>query len=78
MSIMIKLRIPAHLATLENVQSLPGLQDLTLDPKFGVVGISPKENLYVVRTDQISDLESRRQQSPEIIEVYGDIRISST
>jgi hypothetical protein len=42
------------------------------------VGINPKEGLYVVRTDQMNDLEARRRLSPEIIEAYGDIRISTT
>ncbi len=78
MAVMIKLRLPPHTATLDAVQRLRGLKDLTLDPRFGVVGINTKEGLYIVRTDSVNDLEERRRLSPEILEAYGDIRISTT
>ena len=78
MSTMIKLRLPASVKTLEGVQILPGLADLNLDTKFGLIPINPRESLYVVRTDSVNDVNHRRKLSPEIIEVYGDIRISST
>lgn len=78
MAVMIKLRLPAGVATLDAVQSLAGLKDLSLDSRFGVVGINPKEGLYVVRTESVNDLEARQKLSPEIIEAYGDIRISTT
>ncbi|HEX2476847.1 MAG TPA: hypothetical protein VHK01_18985 [Lacipirellulaceae bacterium] len=78
MAVMIKLRLRSHPDTLDAVQSLPGLQDLTLDPRFGVVGINPKEGLYVVRTESVTNLEERRRLSPEILEAYGDVRISTT
>jgi hypothetical protein len=78
MAVMIKLRLPAHAATLDTVQSLPGLKDLPLDRRFGVVGINPRDGLYVVRTDRVTDLEERRRLSPEILEAYGDVRISTT
>lgn len=78
MAVMIKLRLPGPNRDLESAQALPGLADLTLDPRFGLVAISPRDSLYVVRTDQVDDLDRRRRLSPEIIEAYGDIRISST
>lgn len=78
MSVMIKLRLPDAPRTLEIVQCLPGLADLRLDSKFGVVPISPRDCLYIVRTDCVDDVDHRRELSPEIVEVYGDIRISST
>jgi hypothetical protein len=78
MAVMIKLRLPAEAATLAAVQSLAGLKDLPLDSRFGVVGINPKEGLYVVRTERVNDLEARRRLSPEIVEAYGDTRISTT
>lgn len=77
MTVMIKLHLP-NSSSLEMVQQLPGLKDLALDSRFGVVPISPKESLYVVRTEAVSDLELRKQLSPEILEVYGDVRISTT
>ena len=79
MTVMFKLRLPPELATFEAVRRLPGLKDLNLDPEFGIVAISPTESLYVVRTKNgIHDLETRRGLSSEIIEAYGDIRISTT
>jgi hypothetical protein len=78
MAIMIKLRLPETLRELASVQALPGLADLPLDPRFGLVCISPHESLYVVRTAAVDDLRRRRQLSPEIIEAYGDVRISSS
>lgn len=77
MSTMIKLRLSAP-ATLDAIQQLPGLKGVALDSRFGVVPISPKEGLYVVRADAVPDLDSRKQLSPEILEAYGDVRVSST
>lgn len=76
-SVMIKLRLPVA-PSFEVVQQLPGLQGIALDRRFGVVPISPKEGLYVVRTEDVPDLEPRKKLSPEILEIYGDVRISTT
>jgi hypothetical protein len=78
MAVMIKLRLPESVKDLSSVQALPGLADLALDPKFGLVPLSPRESLYAVRTDAIDNLDRRRQLSPEIVEAYGDIRISAS
>lgn len=78
MAVMLKLRLPGPTRDMESIQALPGLSDLPLDPAFGVVPISPKDSLYVVRADLVDDLDRRRRLSPEIIEAYGDVRISST
>ncbi len=83
MSAMIKLHLPvatrqSPAVTLSQVQALPGLSDLALDSSFGVVCIDPRAALYVVRADNVDDLERRRRLSPEILEAYGDIRISTT
>jgi len=78
MAVMIKLRLSPQKATLAAVQELPGLKGLVLDPRFGVVCLNPNESLYAVRTDVMNDLEERRTLSPEVLEAYGDIRISTT
>jgi hypothetical protein len=75
MAVMIKLRLPGPTRDLESVQALAGLAGLTLDPGFGLVPISLRDSLYVVRTDRVDDLDRRRRLSPEIIEAYGDVRI---
>lgn len=76
MSSMIKLRLQSGHNSLEKVEQLPGLRGLTLDRSFGLLCISPAESLYVVRAPQADDIESRKAASPEILEFYGDIRIS--
>ena len=79
MATMIKLQLPSAAFNFDSVQNLPGLAGLHLDAKFGLLPIDPKKSLYVVRTDEpVGDLDNRRRLSPEIIEVYGDVRISST
>src|SRR4051794_10427554 len=78
MATMIKLRLPAAGRAFADVQALPGLAGLTLDPKFGLVCLSPRESLYAVRSDAVADLDRRRRLSPEILGAYGDVRISPT
>ncbi|MET0395103.1 MAG: hypothetical protein ABW019_18295 [Chitinophagaceae bacterium] len=75
---MIKLKLPESLTQFHRVKELPGLAGLPLDPSFGLVPIDPRQSLYVVRSASIDDLDHRRKLSPEIIEAYGDIRISTT
>jgi len=75
---MIKLKLPPSTRDLASVQALPGLVDLPLDDQFGLVPINPRESLYVVRTDAVDNLDRRREATPEIIEAYGDVRISSS
>jgi|HubBroStandDraft_6_1064221.scaffolds.fasta_scaffold181143_2 hypothetical protein len=76
MAVMIKLKLPQALASFPTVQSLPGLADLNLDPSFGLIAIAPKDDLYVVRAEAVNNLRQRQALSPEIIEQYGDMKIS--
>jgi hypothetical protein len=78
MAVMIKLHLPGGQATLSAVEGLPGLAGVKLDQRFGVVRIDPTNSLYVARTDTIDNVEERRKLSPEILGVYGDVRISTT
>jgi hypothetical protein len=73
---MIKLRLPESIRDFASVQALPGLADLPLDTKFGLVPLNPHDSLYAVRSEFVDDLAHRRTLSPEIIQAYGDIRIS--
>lgn len=74
---MIKLRLSERVRDLAAVQALPGLAGLKLDHSFGLVPLSPRESLYAVRTEYVDDWDRRRELSPEILEAYGDIRISA-
>ena len=78
MAVMIKLRLSDKGSDLDSVRALPGLDGVRLDERYGVVPINPRESLYVVRTDEIDDLDRRKELSPEILGAYGDIRISTT
>ena len=76
MQVLIKLKLARDSANLSSVRSLPGMRGIALDPAYGVVCISPREGLYVVRADGIDDVEERQALSPELLGVYGDVRIS--
>jgi hypothetical protein len=74
---MIKLQFANHTPTLNEVRSLPGMAGLDLDEAYGLICISPKEKLFIVRAKEVDDVERRKKTSPEILDVYGDIRISA-
>jgi hypothetical protein len=78
MQVMIKLRLEQLHPTLDEVLSLPGMEGLDVDRDFGLICISPKDRLYVVRVKEVTDLEKRMRASPEILGAYGDVRISGT
>jgi len=76
MAVMIKLKLQAPNPSLQDVLDLPGMRGLQVDEAFGLICISPKDQLYVVRVQAIDNLEGRRKQSPEILGAYGDVRIA--
>jgi hypothetical protein len=78
MGAMIKLRLDSPTSDFSSVQKIAGLADVPLDPKFGLVCLDPKNQLFAVRADHVSDWERRRDISPEILGVYGDTRVSTT
>ena len=78
MPVMIKLQLPAQQTTFDAVRELPGLRGLQLDRGYGLVCLDPKAGLFVVRADNVDRVEQRRALSPEILEFYGDTRISTT
>lgn len=73
---MIKLKLDKDSANLESVRELPGLLGVHLDESYGVILINPAQSQYVVRADEIDNLDTRKKISPEILDAYGDIRIS--
>ena len=78
MPAMIKLKLPSTDLTFAEISKLPGLRDLKLDASFGLLMIDPKAFLFVVRAESVDQIEHRRSLSPEILEAYGDVRISTT
>jgi hypothetical protein len=77
MTVMIKLRLKSSSADLDKIRALPGAADLHFDERFGVVCLSPKDSLYAVRVEAVDNIEARRKASPEILEVYGEVRIGT-
>lgn len=73
---MIKLSLPSSM-DFQSVKVLPGLHDVELDKQFGLVSIDQQQSLYVVRAEFVDRLDERKAASPEIVDAYGDIRISS-
>jgi len=78
MSTMIKLQLDPPADNFASVQNLPGLAGIELDKRYGLVPIAPQKGLYVVSANHLDDLERRRKISPEILGVYGPVRISTT
>ena len=71
---IIKLQLEKPNNTLEHVRHIRGLSGLDIDEDYGVVSISPKRGLYVVRVSDDIDINKVRAL-PEVTGVYGDMRI---
>lgn len=62
--------------TLEYARALPVLRELEIDISYGLVCISPKRNLYVVRVNGPIEQE-RLMAVPQVKGVHGDPKIST-
>ncbi len=72
---MIKLQLSPPNNTIDYVRRIPGLNTLSVDEEYGLVLISPKRGLYVIRVLGDIDVEQIRT-IPEVEGVYGDVRIA--
>jgi len=72
---MIKLQLFPPNNTLDYVRRISGLDALTVDESYGLVSISPKRGLYVIRVLGEIDI-SRIRVLPEVKGVYGDVRVA--
>ncbi len=77
MNSLITLHLLAPNNTLEHVRALPVLRDLPVDIDYGLVTISPRRNLYVVRVEGEVDRDALLAV-PAVKGIHGDVRISST
>ncbi len=72
---LIKLQLSQRNNTFEYVRRIPGLDTLTIDEDYGIVSISPKRGLYVIRV--LDDIDINRIRAlPEVRGVYGEVRIA--
>lgn len=71
--VTLKLTPPSN--SLDTVRNLPGFKEVLVDEAYGLVPISPKRNLYVIRV--LGDLDPTELMSiqPEVTGVHGDLKI---
>jgi hypothetical protein len=77
MSSLVTLELPPPSNTFEHVRNLPVLKELAIDVPYGLVAISPKRHLYVVRINGAIERE-RLMAVPQVKGIHGDPRISAT
>ncbi len=72
---IIKLQLFPPNNTFDSARRIPGLDVLTIDEDYGMVSISPKRGLYVIRVSGDVDI-NRIRDLPAVKGVYGDVKIS--
>lgn len=73
---LITLQLPSPTNTLEYVKRLSGFKGLDIDDGYGLVAVSPKRNLYVIRVRGDIDANLLKSLHPEVKGVHGDVRIA--
>ena len=73
--LLIMIELQPHNNSLEYVRQLPGFDELDIDEEYGLVLISPKRQLYVVRVSGNVDLDRLMSIQPAVKGVYGDPKI---
>jgi hypothetical protein len=71
--VMVSLRLDPEQASLPEVRRLLGLAADEVDPAFGVVNISPAEDLYTILVDEAA--ADRIAGAPAVEGVFGNPRI---
>ena len=72
---LITLKLTPSEATLQHARELLQPLGLTVDVAYGLVIISPKRGLYVVRVEGEVNNE-QLSALPEVVGVHGDVRIA--
>lgn len=73
---LIKLYLLPNESTIQFVKQLPGLKEIEIDEDYGLVVISPKRNLYVVRVSGDIDSDKLMSIQPKVKGVYpSDVKI---
>lgn len=62
--------------TLQYVKQLPGLKELNIDEDYGLINISPKRNLYTIRTSGEIDANKLMSIQPKVKGIYPDVKIA--
>ena len=76
MRYLITLRLDADDATLAHARALVEPYGLKVDTDYGLVSISPKRGLYVVRVEGDPEDADSVALSEEVAGVHGDVKIA--
>lgn len=76
MCYLITLNLPPPNNSLSDVRQLDGIKDLEIDENYGLVLISPKRNLYVIRVSGHIDTQSLMAIQPLVKGVHGEIKVA--
>lgn len=72
---LVTLELTSDQSSLEYVKELPGLANLQIDEEYGVINISSKKNLYVIRVSGELEPEQLMSNQPQVKAVHGDAKI---
>ena len=78
MRYLITLNLSPPNNSLEYVKQLDGIKDLEIDEDYGLVLISQKRDLYVIRVSGDIDSQKLMEIQPLVKGVHGDIKIAPT
>jgi hypothetical protein len=76
MNYLITLHLSPPHNSLDYVKTLDGIKDLNIDEDYGLVLISPKQNLYVIRVSGDVDYQKLMAIQPLVKGVHGDVKIA--
>lgn len=75
MRYLVTLQLESPNNSLEYVKQLSGIRDLEIDEDYGIVPISPKRNLYVIRVTGDVDANQLMSIQSAVKGVHGDIKV---
>ncbi len=64
--------------TIQFVRQLPGLEEIEIDEDYGLIVISPKRNLYVIRVSGDVDPDKLMSIQSKVKGVHTDVKIGPT
>jgi hypothetical protein len=64
--------------TIQFVKQLPGFKEIEIDEDYGLIVISPKRNLYVVRVSGDIDPDKLMSIQPKVKGVHTDVKVVPT
>lgn len=76
MQYLVTLQLEPPQNSLEQVKQLSGIQDLEVDEEYGLVLISPKRHLYVIRVSGAIDSDQLMAMQPLVKGVHGEVKIA--